>query len=355
MTEAIDLDYSLPYVAAKQGSTSRRGRPRKSIEVKREASDHDSDITSSSESSSSDEDPLIATRTAKSKTQPAKKILQAVAVPSTTLATSAGPRRRVPSSQTPSSMDSVSSTTRDHSMEYDTPATSAAATPAEQSLKTKSSLQYSKSNLASLQQSRTSTVMPSGKRKRDFEADARLAEALQAEEYGDQQAKPTKRRRRGGIKDSDDDDDDSLLSDLPREASLDSAVDSNSKKSKSSGRAFLPTRAARDAAKMTISVSLGITDSEDDSISEFSDSDSDSEDFDEDDNEVLPAADVAVPALDATATDPNQATTAPAARRRRRRMPNNGAETRTEYMSRRRLEGVNYRVSQVARASNDTC
>lgn len=328
----------------------RRGRPRKSIEVKDQASDDDSDIIVPPGGSSSDEDPLIATRTTKSKAQPTKKILEAVAIPSTTPATSAGPRRRVPSSQTPSSMDSVPSTTRDHSMEYDTPATSAAATPAEVSMKTKSVLQLSKSNISSLHQSRTSTVMSSGKRKRvrDFDADARLAEALQAEEYDDQQAKPAKRRRPALIKDSDDDD--SALSDLAREASIDADMDFNSKKTKPTGRTSLPSRSARDSAKKTISAaaSLGIEDTEEDSMSEFSELESDDfEDSDEDNEEVFPATDAAVPALDANATDPNQATAVPAARRRRRRrMPDSDAATRVANMNRRRIEGLNYRVSR---------
>ena len=340
-------------LAIKQGSTNgnppRRGRPRKSIEVKDETSD-DSDAMIPPEDSSSNEDRLIPTRKSKSKPQPPKKVLKAVAIPSTTPTASTGPRRRVPSSQTPSTISSALSSTRDHSMEYDTAATSAVATPAEPSLKPKSSL--IKPAFASLHQSRTSSVMSSGKRKRasvqDIGSDARMAEALQAEEYNEPQPKPAKRRRAPMILDSDDDD--SNLSDAMKEESPEIDMGFTFKRSRTAARTSLPSRSARDSAKNTIknAASLQVDDSEEDSVSEFSELDPDDlEDSDEEAND----ADVAELAPDAAESNTDEAAITPAARRARRRgRPGAGtsAAQRMENLRQRRADGLNWRVSQVA-------
>ena len=358
MTRPSEYELTLP-LAIKQGSTNgkapRRGRPRKSIEVKDETSD-DSNVMIPPEDSSSDEDPLITARRSKSKSQPTKKVLKAVAIPSTTPVTSTGPRRRVPSSQTPSTISSALSSTRDHSMEYDTAATSAVATPAEPSMKPRSSL--TKSAFPSLHQSHTSSIMSLGKRKRagvqDIDSDAQMAAALQAEEYNDPQPKPAKRRRAPKILDSDDDDDDddSDLSDEVKDESPEIDRGIILKKSRPAARTSLPSRSARDSATKTIrnAASLQVDDSEEDSVSEFSELDLDDL---EDSDEEADDADVAEPAPDAAETNTDQASITPAARRRRRRVgPGNATAlaTRMENLRRRRAEGLNWRVSQLAQA-----
>lgn len=338
------------FLAIKQGFRG-RGRPRKSIEVKDETSD-DSDIMIPPKHSSSDEDPLITTRLSKSLSQPAGRVLKAVAIPSSTPATSTGPRRRVPSSQTPSTISSALSSTRDHSMDYDTAATSAVATPAEPSMKPKSSL--TKSPFASLHQTRTSSVMSSGKRKRasvqDVDSDARMAEALQAEEYNEPQPKPAKRRRAPMILDSDDDD--SNLSDAVKDESPETDMGFTFKKSRPAARTSLPSRSARDSAKKTIksAASLQVDDSEEDNVSDFSELNPDDL---EDSDEEADDADVAELAPDAAEPNTDHAAITPAARRGRRRGRPGAATalaTRMENMRQRRVEGLNWRVSQVAQA-----
>ena len=312
---------------------SRRGRPRKSIETKKEASDNDSDdIMNPPGGSSSEEDPLVAKRS--SKGQSAKKVLKAVAIPSTTPTASTAGRRRVPSSQSPSSLDSVLSSTRDHSAEYDTPGTSTAATPAETSMK-------------------DVNIISAGKRKRqamdDVDADARLAQALQAEEYDDTHAnKPIKKSRLSIVNDSDDED--SMLSDLSGYESFDDHVNLKGRKSKPAGRAILPSRSARDSAKKTIST-LHIEDSEDESVSEFDELNSDDLDDESEsgsENEEVPTIAAAVASLDSTMPDAEQAAPSNPARRRGRRAARGNAAAvagRQENWRRRRIAGLNYRVS----------
>ena len=326
----------------KRGSTHqststapRRGRPRRSTEVK--DSDSDDSMSISEESK-----PLVAKRT--SKPGPTKKVLRAVAIKTTTPTASTGARRRVPSSQSPSSIDSTLSSTRDHSIEYDTPGTSTVATPAEMSIEVRKSLLDSK-------------------RKRcitdDVDADARLAEALQAEEYEDVESKPNKRSRLSVVNDSDDDE--SMLSDLSGEDSLDDDVGFKGRKSKPAGRASLPSRSARDSAKKTIT-SLHIDDSEEESVSEFSElnsDDLDDESESESDTEDIPTIAAAVATLDSTLPNTEQATSSnPTRRRRRRGAPGNAAAVaeRQENWRRRRIAGLNYRVSHELQStfSNDS-
>lgn len=310
---------------------SRRGRPRKSIETKKEVSDDDSDdIMNPPGGSSSEEDPLVAKRS--SKGQPAKKVLKAVAIPSTTPVVSTPGRRRVPSSQSPSSLDSILSSTRDHSADYDTPGTSTAATPAEISMK-------------------DVNMISAGKRKRqamdDIDADARLAQALQAEEYDDIHAnKPIKKSRLSVVNDSDE----SMLSDLSGYGSFDDDINLKGRKSKPAGRAILPSRSARDSAKKNIST-LHIEDSEDESVSEFDELNSDDLDDESEsgsDDEEVPTIAAAVASLDSTMPDAEQAAPSNSARRRGRRAGRGNAAAvagRQENWRRRRIAGLNYRVS----------
>lgn len=313
---------------------SRPGRPRKSVEIKKEASDNDSDdIMNPPEGSSSEEDPSVAKRS--SKGQAAKKVLKAVAIPSTTPTASNDGRRRVPSSQSPSSLDSNLSSTRDHSAEYDTPGTSTAVTPAEISMKDVS-------------------MISAGKRKRqamfDVDDDARLAQALQAEEYDDIQVKPIKKSRLSIVNDSDDDD--SMLSDLSADESFDNDVNLKVRKSKPAGRAILPSRSAREFAKRTIS-KLHIEDSEDESVSEFDELNSDDLDDGSEsgsDNDEVPTIAAAVASLDSTMQEAEQTAPSNPARRRGRRAGRGNAAAvaeRQENWRRRRIAGLNYRVGHI--------
>ena len=338
--------------ASTHESKPRRGRPRKSVEVKAESSDGESDVMNPSEGLSSDEEPLATRRSSKVKTLKAKKVLRAVAVPSTTPATSTGARRRVPSSQTPSSISSLLSTTRDHSIDYETPGTSAVATPAETSAKNNIS---SKPMVPPSAFSKTSNGLRSGKRKReavpDTFDDARLAQALQAQEYEDVQEKSVKRRRPAKIEDSDDDDDSILSDPLVEDDSSVNEQGSDARKSRPAKRITLPSRSARESAKKTISVdaSLGIGNSEDDlSISEFSELDSDEFDESDDDDVDKTVDDVPAPPLDAAVTGTDQVGPS---HRRRRRGPRvaaaAAAAARFENLRRRRQECLNWRVSKV--------
>lgn len=317
-----------------QGTSAapKRGRPRRSTEVKtdvkKEVIDSDSDdVMDLSEES----EPLVAKRT--SRPAPTKKVLKAVAIKTTTPTASAGARRRVPSSQSPSSIDSILSDTRDRSIEYDTPGTSTVATPAEISIDVRKNLLDSK-------RKRFTTD--------DVDADARLAEALQAEEYEDIESKPNKRSRLSVVNDSDDDE--SILPEMSGEDSIDHDVGFQSRKSKPAGRASLPSRSARDSAKKSIT-SLRIDDTEEDSVSEFSElnsDDLDDESESESDSEDVPTIAAAVATLDSTVPNTEQATSShPARRPRRRRAPGNAAAVaeRQENWRRRRIAGLNYRVS----------
>ena len=239
----------------------------------------------------------------------------------------------MPSSQSPSSSDSILSSPRDQSIEYDTPGTSTVATPAELSIEVRKSLLASKRKRYSAD---------------DVAADARLAEALQAEEYEDIDNKPNKRSRLSVVNDSDDDE--SLLSDLSEEDSFGHPVGFQDRRSKPAGRASLPSRSARDSAKKMIT-SLRIDDSEEESVSEFSELNSDDLDDEpesESDTEDVPTIAAAVATLDSTVPNTEQtASSAPARRRRRRAAPGNAAAVvdRQENWRRRRIAGLNYRVS----------
>ena len=236
----------------------------------------------------------------------------------------------MPSSQSPSSSGSILSSPRDQSIEYDTPGTSTVVTPAELSIEVRKTLLNSK-------RKRYSTD--------DFAADARLAEALQAEEYEEIENKPNKRSRLSVVNDSDDDE--SLLSDLSEE---DHAVGFRGRISKPAGRASLPSRSARDSAKKNIT-SLRIDDSEEGSVSEFSElnsDDLDDESESESDSEDVLTIAAAVATLDSAVPNTEQATSSAPARRRRRRVAPGNAAARVDRQGswrRRRIAGLNYRVS----------
>ena len=189
----------------------------------------------------------------------------------------------------------------------------------------------------------TQVTSSSVKRKRaaidDVDADAALAQALQAEEYGDGESKPATliggQPRRHAVEDSDE----SMLSELS-EAELSEDQGPSSKRAKPNGRTVLPTRRARNAAKETLTSfsRIAIDDSEGDSESTFSLSDSEDVDLADDD---VPSTASATPAPEAGNT-----TTAPSsARRRHRRRPFAADAGRRAAWNERRIAGLNDRVS----------
>ena len=255
----------------------------------------------------------------------AKTVLKEVAIPLSGSIKSKGRRGRVLASQSPSSSGSILSTSRDRSAEYDTPATSAVVTPAESLGKGLSSKSLGNPLRGTLPNSKAMTATK-GKRKRDdldelVEADALLAQALQEEEYGEE--KPTRGRPRKGPRNLvDDSDDDSVLSDLPLEDPDDVDLPVP-KKTKKSQRFSLPTRAARDSARKSITAEASRevldTDDSDDISFAYSDTDLDSmDDLEDEDDIVFPASTSVVdaPALAPTTASTNRSV---AARRIRRR------------------------------------
>lgn len=215
---------------------------------------------------------------------PGKDMFQAVAIPSKIrkLAT----RRdmsRVPS-QTPTSNSSELSSIRASSNEYETPGTSTAVTPVESLIKgtRPSRALRSKANQTSLlSQAPTSVKRKRAAKDELLEADALLAQALQDEEYAEQETIPqlSRRDRRSFVVDSEDDIG-SLTSPKEEASSEDESL--APKRVRRSNRTSLPTRAARHDAKTSIKneVTNQMPDSDESEVSEFTEfrSDSDSED-----------------------------------------------------------------------------
>ncbi len=269
-----------------------------------------------------------------------------------------------------SSVSSSLSSVVDQSSEYDTPGTSAVATPAGSLVKEERSLKRPNrmsSNLSSYQPKKS--LM--GKRKRFeadelMEADALLAQDLQEQEYGkDQEVVSRPKRARNDLID---DSEASLLSDLTREHSLDTddlskintpslgrlkrkrpralqprlaSVHAESSKSegeylsedeisgipvpgnrrtKANHHASLPSRAARDSANKSIKdrASLGILDSEDSDLSDHSDdvslfgSDLVSDEFENSENTDGEAIDFAMNSLSTAVATRNSLSTSTA-------------------------------------------
>lgn len=250
-----------------------------------------------------------------------------------------------------SSVGSSLSSTRDQSSEYDTPATSAVATPAVSLVKEGKTRNFPK----------ISDTSAKGKRKRiEFDdmidADADLARMLQEKEYEEeaQMGPRPGKASRGLIVDSEDDDD--LLSDIKDSSdemptrrqyksndwvpptsrrrvgkstlevsSDDEDVLPQRKKAKTTPRTSLPSRAARESASKSLkeSSSRRILDSDDSELSDLQsdvlDSDVDSDMFEDEDevdededSESDNATTTAAPAI----ASANSAT-APTVRRRR--------------------------------------
>lgn len=204
---------------------------------------------------------------------PIKKTLKEVVIPPQNpkqIVTRVG---RILPSQSPSSGGSELSSIRDQASEYDTPGTSIVVTPAE----SLSAFSKKASKGKSVEYiNKTSFV---NKRKRqELDGDALLAQTLQEEEYQEnrRQMGPNNKRQRASIQISDDDDElgfDNTTEDIepiPR--------------NKGAGRLSLPTRAARNNAKISIqekaSREIAETESSESELSDYI-SDVDSEDPDD--------------------------------------------------------------------------
>lgn len=246
-----------------------------------------------------------------------------------------------------SSVGSSLSSARGQSSEYDTPATSAAATPAESLVK------GSMSGFAS----RIPATVANGKRKRSqvdelLEADALLARSMQEQEY-DEQPVGIMRKRARAASFEDSDDGSSLLFDALKENSVDvddSEMDAPQlRRHLTAPRTALPARAARNTAKNSIRDKLTheVIDSESSGLSDHPSDDSvflsdlDSDVFNDSEAEVE-MLNVAGPSNDVTGTNAASAPIAATPIRRRRR----GAPSARVRLSRRerQLQGLGDRV-----------
>ena len=279
-----------------------------------------------------DEEPLPGKQA-----RPAKKILKEVAVVSTIPTKRPSLGKRSEPSRSPSTIGSSRSTGRDQSSGYNTPLTSAVATPAESTTKVESSIRRRgrPSKTLGLTQ-----LASSRKRKRldlnELEADAALAQTLQAEEYGEIGSEPAAEalNRRLVIEDSDEDG--SMLSELSEAESSDQGPS----KKRTKAKTILPARRARNVARksLTSTAKTTIEDSEEGSESEFSLPDSEDADLVDED---VPSTASASPAPEA----PASITTASSARRRRRGRPSAADAGRRQRWNERRIAGLNDRVS----------
>ena len=257
-----------------------------------------------------DDEPVVTKRP--SKRQQAKSVLKEVAIPKPSPSVSGGASGRLLSSQSSSSMSSVLSMSRDRSIGYDTPATSAAVTPAEslgKGLSSKSLRTLARQTLSDPK----SATSAKGKCKQEgvdelMEADALLAQVLQEEEYGEEKPK-SGRLKRAHVDPVDDSDEESELSDLTQE-DPDEVHSPPAKRAKKSARIFIPKRAAYESAKKSITDKLSreVMDTDDSDDTSFAYSDSDLDSLDEiDDDDILsstrPATVAVAAAADAASMD----------------------------------------------------
>lgn len=280
---------------------------------------------------------------AENQAYPPRRVLKAVSIPTTVPAMRSNPvKRKGAFSPSPSTVGSSRSTGRGQSSEYDTPLTSAVATPAESMMKGETSIRRRGRPAKAISLLQRQSV---GKRKRvdgdELEADAALAQALQAEEYGGVPAKKStgSRYSRRVIKDSDEDE--SMLSELSEVEAVKDQSPPN-KKVKPNKRTPLPAARARRAARDSLleDARLVIEDTEEDSESEFSLPESGDDDLADED---VPSTASATPApeLSGPAVSASTATGATRGRRRRHRPTAAGRQRWNE----RRIAGLEGRVS----------
>lgn len=221
--------------------------------------------------------------------QSAPKSLRGVVIPASQSRATAG-RERLSSAKSHSSISSLLSSRHDQSSEYDTPGTSAVATPAESAIKVATSSRLTMRGKAVTQTRHQRTLLQSGangKRKRGeadgfvevtMEADALLAHALQEEEYQElapSRGRPAKARRL--IEYSEEGD--HVSGSSSEFSALEAPIDvgrSKAIKNKIGGGIALPSRAARENARKSIAdkASIGILDTEDTELSDISEFDS---------------------------------------------------------------------------------
>lgn len=185
----------------------------------------------------------------------------------------------VPSSSRSSLVSSLPSL-RDQSSEYDTPATSAAATPAESLVKKRRPQprkgRFQEESLAS----DTVQSIKSRKRKRTevhdlFEADERLAQHLQNEELVDQMPQPSRARRTPCVAIQDSDCEDEVVQsnhDVTFSEENESLCMQTRKRQDIKDRGRLPSRAARKTARKSLQCESSrlILDSEEETSSDSS-------------------------------------------------------------------------------------
>ena len=187
-----------------------------------------------------------------------------------------------------------SSTHREMSNDYETPATSVAVTPSELAVnapgKVSSTRRRPFEETAAGNAFGSPIESSNRKRKRanldcDLEGDRRMAEALQAEEYGEVPF-TNNTMPHGKVRILDSDEEEMSLTEPPSDPDVDFWNEEDSitndrrvvKNIKTQGTSLLPTRKARDNARTSIAqkASLGIMDSDDEEESEYlSEADSD--------------------------------------------------------------------------------
>ena len=298
------------------------------------------------------------------------KVLTAVAIPKSSIRDSTRSSRVAPS-RTPSSAASVLSSIRNQSSEYETPGTSAIVTPAESLGKIGRFSRHPQGTSKPLSvASRNSQMKNKGKRKRDaeetvelFDSDKLLAAALQKEEYDEDDIVPLKVRR-GRNAPAEDSNEVIDLSDLSDEVAV-KAESSTRKRAKISQRDSLPSRAAREEAKISIKekASQRIKDSDESAESDLSeflfdlDSDvfHDSEAIENDmvDSEDSDRADTALPPTTATAAPTTQVTIRARQRQRQPRRARPATGNRRAWRDRladRMSERASYERAKLERA-----
>lgn len=333
-----DGSHISPMPGSSQSKTTKRTSATNNSISRRQSSQGTKEIKNSSdvETDMNDEDPLVIVKDESGGKLPAAKkllgtdvshkVLKEVSIPANTFKVPSL-REQLAPSRTPSSMGSALSSVRGYSSEYETPGTSAAVTPAESLVKgPRSFSRPSRSSRGSLLGLEESETKAKGKRKRDFsgandpfEADAILAQALQEEEYAEEDIQPPKARRTPKALVIDSDEDMDLLSDLSDAMSDDISIKSESprkKRPRLSQRSTLPSRSARDNAKRSIKqkASLQVQDSDEESlVSILSESESEVNPDDlDDDSEAV--EDDKIDAISRTAPVQPAATPAPTSR-----------------------------------------
>ena len=264
---------------------------------------------------------------------PAHQVLQKVMIPS----------------HSRSSIGSSLSSIQDQSSEYDTPATSAVATPAEPPLRSYTPI-IGIARMGSLATQKRKRSQTEGL----HEADALLAQSLQEQEYEEDPLAAIQWKKPRKVRIDNSDDDASLLSEIPSKSPSefdDPEVDDiQTSANPRVRRATLHSRAVRDNAKKSIKAkaSLYVVDSDESGMSDFASDDSifssntgsDTPDYDseEEDDELENPNSTNQGLGTHTTQDPAAAVSA---RRRRRAAPSD--RTRQSFRS-RQIQGMVDRV-----------